>query len=76
MYKYCDAIIENALAIEEIPPTTTREKVRERKFRNMTPYPPPMVDNPDATDVEGNTIPGQPIKIPDPYATYDMNVIL
>ena len=35
LYKYCDAIIENALAIEEIPPTSTREKVKERKFRNM-----------------------------------------
>lgn len=75
LYKYCDAIIENALAIEEIPPTSTREKVKERKFRNMTPYPAPMVDNPDAFDAEGNPVEGQPPKITDPYATYDMNGI-
>lgn len=75
LYKYCDAIIENALAIEEVPPNSTREKVKARKFRNMTPYPAPMVDNPDALDAEGNPVEDQPLKIPDPYATYDMNGI-
>ena len=75
LYKYCDSIIDNALAIEEIPPTTTREKVKARKFRNMTPYPPPMVANPEAMDAEGNVVEGQPAQIADPYATYDMNGI-
>lgn len=75
LYKYCDAIIENALAIEEVPPNSTREKVKARKFRNMTPYPAPMVDNPNALDAEGNPVEDQPLKIPDPYATYDMNGI-
>ena len=75
LYKYCDAIIENALAIEEIPPNSTREKVKQRKFRNMTPYPAPLVDNPEATDAEGVAVEGQPAQIPDPYATYDMNGI-
>ena len=75
LYKYCDAIIENALAIEEVPPNSTREKVKARKFRNMTPYPAPMVDNPDALDAEGNPMEDQPLKIPDPFATYDMNGI-
>ena len=46
----CDSIIENALAIEDIPVNSTREEVKERKFRNMTPYPPAMVSNPDAKD--------------------------
>ena len=41
----------------------------------MTPYPAPMVDNPDALDAEGNPVEGQPPKITDPYATYDMNGI-
>ena len=40
LYKYCDGIIESALAIEEIPSNSTRTQVKERKFRNMTPYPP------------------------------------
>ena len=75
LYNYCDCIIDNALAIEEVPPTTTREKVKARKFRNMTPYPPPMVANPKAIDAEGNSVEGQPSQIPDPYATYDMNGI-
>ena len=75
LYKYCDSIIENALAIEDIPVNSTREEVKERKFRNMTPYPPAMVSNPDAKDADGNPIEGQPEEIPDPYATYDMNGI-
>ena len=75
LYKYCDSIIESALAIEEIPDGSTRESVKERKFRNMTPYPPPMVDNPAALDAEGNQIEGEAAQIPDPYAKYDMNEI-
>ena len=35
LYKYCDGIIEGALAIEEIPADTNREQVKSRKFRNM-----------------------------------------
>ena len=75
LYKYCDAIIENALAIEEIPANLTKQEVKERKFRGMIPYPPPLVDNPEATDSEGNPVVGAPEKIPDPYAKYDMNGI-
>lgn len=75
LYKYCDGIIESALAIEEIPANTTREQVKERKFRNMYPYPPPMVENSKAFDVDGNPIPDIPIEIEDPSAKYDMNEI-
>lgn len=75
MYKYCDGIIESALAIEELPVGASREKVKERKFRNMTPYPPPMISNPKATDFEGNPVEGVPAEIPDPNAKYDMNEI-
>lgn len=75
LYKYCDGIIESALAIEEIPANTTRDQVKERKFRNMYPYPPPMVENPKAFDVDGNPIPDVPVEIEDPGAKYDMNEI-
>ena len=75
LYKYCDNIIESALAIEEIPASSSREKVKERKFRNMTPYPPNMVDNPKATDAEGNEVEEEPKQIEDPFAKYDMNEI-
>ena len=75
LYKYCDGIIDNALAIEEIPDGTTKEDVKQRKFRNMYPYPAPMVDNPKATDADGNPVEGQEAKIPDPMAKYDMNEI-
>lgn len=75
LYKYCDGIIENALAIEEMPVGSTKEKVKERKFRNMTPYPAPMIPNPNATDAEGNAVEGEPTEIPDPYVKYDMNGI-
>merc|ERR1712196_145695 len=34
LYKYCNGIIENALAIEEIPMGITKESIKERKFRN------------------------------------------
>ena len=75
LYKYCDGIIENALAIENIPDGMTREKMKERKFRNMNPYPPELVDNPKHFDVNGQIVEGEPEKIPDPYAKYDMNEI-
>jgi len=75
LYKYCDGIIESALAIEEIPSTTTREQVKARKFRNMYPYPPPMIENPKAFDFDGNPIPDVPVEIEDPNAKYDMNEI-
>ena len=75
LYKYCDSIIESALAIEEIPTNSTRDKVKERKFRNMTPYPPNMIPNPSATDSEGNEIADIPKEIIDPFVKYDMNEI-
>lgn len=75
LYKYCDSIIENALAIEDIPANSTKEEVKSRKFRNMTPYPAPMINNPAAFDAEGNLLDGLPEKIPDPYVIYDMNGI-
>ena len=75
LYNYCDNIIESALAIEEIPPTSSKEAVKARKFRNMTPYPPQMVPNPKAIDAEGNAVEGEPAEIPDPFAKYDMNEI-
>jgi hypothetical protein len=75
LYKYCDGIIESALAIEEIPATTTRELVKARKFRNMYPYPPPMIENSKAFDFDGNPIPDIPVEIEDPNAKYDMNEI-
>jgi len=75
LYKYCDGIIENALAIEEIPANTTKEAVKERKFRNMVPYPAPQIPNPKAFDGEGNPIEGEPETMPDPNVKYDMNEI-
>ena len=69
LYKYCDGIIEN------IPNGYTREQIKDRKFRNMIPYPPPMVANPKATDFDGNPIEGEPAEIEDPSAKYDMNEI-
>ena len=75
LYKYCDSIIEDALAIEDIPNGYTKEQIKRRKFRNMTPYPPPMVPNPKATDIEGNPVANEPAEIEDPTAKYDMNEI-
>ena len=75
LYKYCDSIIESALSIEEIPENSTREKVKERKFRNMTPYPPKMIPNPSAIDSEGNEVEGVAKVIMDPFVKYDMNEI-
>ena len=75
LYQYCDSIIEDALAIEDIPNGYTREQIKTRKFRNMIPYPPPMVANPKATDFEGNPVENEPTEVEDPTAKYDMNEI-
>ena len=75
LYKYCDGIIENALAIEELPEGYTKEQIKERKFRNMQPYPPRQVPNPKYLDLEGNPIDGEPETLEDPNAKYDMNEI-
>ena len=75
LYKYCDSIIESALSIEEIPDGFTREQIKERKFRNMIPYPAPLIDNPNFLDAEGNPVPDQEEKVADPTARYDMNEI-
>lgn len=75
LYRYCDNIIESALNIEEIPANYTRDQIKTRKFRNMISYPPPLVDNPKATDLEGNPVEGEPAQIEDPTAKYDMNEI-
>ena len=75
LYKYCDGIIENALSIEDIPEGSTRESVKERKFRNMNPYPPPLIANPKRLNAAGAVVEGEPEQIPDPYAKYDMNEI-
>ena len=75
LYKYCDSIIEDALAIEDIPTGSSREQVKTRKFRNMVQYPPAMIPNPRATDADGNIVEGEPTEIEDPTAKYDMNEI-
>ena len=75
LYKYCDGIIENALAIEELPEGYTKEQIKERKFRNMQPYPPRHVPNPKYLDPDGNPVDGEPQTIEDPNAKYDMNEI-
>ena len=75
LYQYCDSIIESALAIEVIPENYTRQQVKDRKFRNMTPYPPAMIPNPAATDADGNPVADQPAEIQDPFVKYDMNEI-
>ena len=75
LYKYCDSIIESALSIEEIPANFTREQIKDRKFRNMVPYPPPLVDNPNYLDADGNPVADEPEQIADPGARYDMNEI-
>lgn len=75
LYKYCDGIIENALSIEDIPQGLTKALVKERKFRNMNPFPPPMVSNPKHLDAQGQPVEGESEQIPDPYAKYDMNEI-
>lgn len=75
LYQYCDGIIEDALAIEDIPNGFDREQIKIRKFRNMRPYPAPLIANPLYLDVDGNPVEGQPEEIPDPTARFDMNEI-
>ena len=75
LYKYCDGIIENALAIEEIPEGFTKEQIKTRKFRNMQPYPPPMIPNPNHLDANEEPVTGEVEMIEDPNAKYDMNEI-
>ena len=75
LHQYCDSIIEDALSIEDIPANFTRESIKQRKFRNMRPYPPPTIPNPSYLDADGNPVEGEPEEIPDPTARYDMNEI-
>jgi len=75
LYKYCDTIIENALAVEDIPEGSTREQVKIRKFRNMNPYPAPKILNPKAHDINGERVESEPEELPDPNVKYDMNEI-
>jgi hypothetical protein len=75
LYKYCDSIIENALAIEDIPANSSKQEVKSRKFRNITPYPAPMIKNPAAFNNNGDVIDGIPEEISDPHVIYDMNGI-
>ena len=75
LYKYCDGIIESALSIEDIPINYTKEDIKNRKFRNMIPYPPPLIKNPNSLNPDGSLIEGIPDKIEDPNAKYDMNEI-
>ena len=75
LYKYCDAIIESALSIEDIPVNSSRKQVKDRKFRNMIPFPPRLIPNPKALDLNGAPVEGEPLEIEDPNAKYDMNEI-
>ena len=75
LYQYCDSIIEDALAIEDIPSGYTREQIKTRKFRNMIAYPPPMIENSKSKGPDGELIEGEPLEIEDPSAKYDMNEI-
>ena len=75
LYQYCDDIIESALAIEEIPANSTKETVKVRKFRNMVPYPAPLIDNPRYLDNDGNPVEGEKEQITDETVKYDMNEI-
>ena len=59
LHQYCDAIIEDALSIEDIPANFTRDQIKQRKFRNMRPYPPPTIDNPAYLDADGNPVEGE-----------------
>jgi hypothetical protein len=74
LHQYCSGIIDNALAIEEIPQDTTREQVKERKFRNMKAYPM-LKKNPVAFGEDGSPIPDIPPEIVDTSAKYEMNDI-
>lgn len=72
IYKYLESIINSALAIEDIPKDSTKEKVKIRKFRGVTIYPPPMIPNPHAYDIDNNRIETEPESIVDPFVTYDL----
>ena len=39
LYQYCSDIVENALSIEDLPPNTTRDEAKKRKFAGCKPYP-------------------------------------
>jgi len=75
LYQYCDDIIESALAIEDIAANTTKDAVKVRKFRNMVPYPAPLINNPRYLDSDGNPIEGEKEQITDESVKYDMNEI-
>ena len=75
LYVYCDGIIESALAIEEIPPNYTKEQIKNRKFRNMPPFPAKMIPNPKYLDMDGNIVEGEDEMIPDTDSTYAMNEV-
>ena len=75
LYQYCDDIIESALAIEDIAANTTKDAVKLRKFRNMVPYPAPLIDNPRYLDTDGNPVEGENEQIADESVKYDMNEI-
>ena len=51
------------------------EQIKERKFRNMQPYPPNKIPNPKATNADGTINQDEPSEIEDPTAKYDMNEI-
>ena len=72
VFKYLESIIESALAIEDIPKDTTKENVKKRKFRGVTPFPAPMISNPHAFDIDNNRIESEPEFIKDPFVTYDL----
>lgn len=64
-----------ATAIPLLNPPFTREQIKNRKCRNMIPYPPPMIPNLTATDPDGNPVPEEPVEIEDPTVRCDMNEI-
>uniref|UniRef100_A0A6C0JFI3 Uncharacterized protein n=1 Tax=viral metagenome TaxID=1070528 RepID=A0A6C0JFI3_9ZZZZ len=39
LYQYCGNIIDNALAIEDLPPNQTKEEAKVRKYAGSKPYP-------------------------------------
>lgn len=75
LHQYCDGIIESALDIEQIPKGYTKEQIKQRKFRNLPPFPAKKIPNPGYTDLEGNIVEGQEEFVEDPNTRYDMNEI-
>lgn len=75
LYQYCDNIIESALSVEDIPVNSTKEIVKERKFRGMPSYPAPLIPNPKYLNQNGEPVPDELENIPDPYIIYSMNEI-